>query len=121
MVVSTQAAYGVLRQANAYQTLDVDSVLNQLSPSTDLEQIQRLVHNDFEQMFHHAEAELGHVFGQIQDLGWGRPLLCGSGAAMALFAEPSESRRALIAQRFPGYDYQVWWTSTLAISPYTKE
>lgn len=88
----TAMAYARLAMRDRYRQLDPDPIIGRFArPGLDLETAQGLFYNDFEPvLFSEADSPLAALRRRLVWAGHPRPLLCGSGAAMAVF-EPMEA------------------------------
>ena len=93
--MSTPAAYQRLRQRNQYSTHDMTDLLSALA--YDGLDFQYHMLNDFELVNHPTEAS-GLIWQVMMSLGCKRPILCGSGSAMAGLISPEFQEKPLKKQ-----------------------
>jgi 4-diphosphocytidyl-2-C-methyl-D-erythritol kinase len=120
--VSTAAAYttyaqhGTQRKADAGPAPELQTLLEVLPTlryTTDFGQLVPALWNDFEAVLSPDFPWLDDVFQRLRFVGVQRPLLCGSGAAVAGFLPATYPNRQRLAQTFPARQYRVLWAKTL--------
>jgi 4-diphosphocytidyl-2-C-methyl-D-erythritol kinase len=103
--VSTPAAYQWLRQANTYHARDIQAHLNGIAGASGLADLTHWVFNDFEPVVQSHVPAIATIFKVAQALPQVVPLLCGSGATVALFC-PTE-RVISTQQAFTGHNVET--------------
>ncbi len=113
--ISTAIAYQLYRRRRRYQEIDPAQLIDALKDRPPVDDLEPLLINDFENVLFDTYPELDKMALAMKDLGIGRPLLSGSGAAMIGFlsAKPGKTLQKKIQNAFPGDQYEVFVTETL--------
>ncbi|MDX2085234.1 MAG: 4-(cytidine 5'-diphospho)-2-C-methyl-D-erythritol kinase [Candidatus Melainabacteria bacterium] len=107
VAVSTPAAYQLIRDGNRSSYRSSQPLQHALQNVGCTKALQTLFHNDFEPVVLPSHPALQQVAKTLESIGVRRPLLCGSGAAMAGWLDPSDNLSARsLETHFPaaGFD-----------------
>jgi 4-diphosphocytidyl-2-C-methyl-D-erythritol kinase len=110
--VSTPAAYQWLRQANTYHARDIQAHLHGIARASGLTELAHWIFNDFEPVVQAHVPAIATIFKIAQALPQIVPLLCGSGATVALFCATNHVVRT--QQAFIGHNVQTLVTQLQA-------
>jgi 4-diphosphocytidyl-2-C-methyl-D-erythritol kinase len=116
--ISTAEAYDAYRKQGAYLPMEPEHLLMALSQiqlyreqglESDFTQYLR---NDFESVLMTRYPLLAGMAERMSRIDIKRPLLCGSGSAMAGFTEHSYHRKKAVQEFFPENEYEILWVHT---------
>lgn len=123
LAIPTAEAYAAFRAQNRYRPVDPEHLMMMLRQvQTRREQgldpgLTGYVMNDFESVLFEKYLLLWEMSEMMKACGVERPILCGSGSAMAGFCEHAFHRKKAITDQFPENDYDVFWVHTFAGGP----